>query len=188
MRRLAVLLALLALSGCASYWQSLGEKSPYFDIPVGSTVTLTQAVRVPPQSATVYIQFGRAVAQDQVHEYTPYCRLELKSVHNSFQQVEPGTFVITDWEHEASSIVSRAPTVVPVRATAAGRIMEANLGLIGGEDLRFATTFDLRTPPDSKVYDLVCESWQNPVTGNFLSLDEMRRATWPLLEFHLAAR
>lgn len=82
------LLSLAMLAGCADTPQAVPS---YYK----GRLVLNQALAIPPNAATVRLQYGRVVASNAVQEHDPFCVFELDTVAPGEQTVRPGRFVIT---------------------------------------------------------------------------------------------
>jgi hypothetical protein len=82
------LLSLAMLSGCADTPQAV----PSFNY---GRLALNQALTIPPNAATVRLQYGRVVASNAVQEHDPFCVFEIDTVAAGEQTVRPGHFAIT---------------------------------------------------------------------------------------------
>ena len=91
-----LLYALLAttLLGCG-HTREYPPESPYYAYPGGARLSLNQAIEIPPDAATVRLQYGHPVARNGVHEEDPHCIFELDTVSAAAQRVEPDSLRIT---------------------------------------------------------------------------------------------
>ncbi len=77
---------LLLLAGCAGT-TTKGSDSGRLDL----LTTLT----IPPESATLRLQYGKPVTRNAVQEYDPFCVFEINTVSDSPQTVRPDTLQVT---------------------------------------------------------------------------------------------
>lgn len=118
-RLLAVFLTSILL-GCATLDATKDPASPFFVIPVGSTIELHQPLEILPGTARVWFQRGRVVAG---HDwYAPSCNLEVRTLDRErIQRVTPGMFVIRRVQQMEERVELSQP-----------EIQLAALGLSGG--------------------------------------------------------
>ncbi len=159
-----IALALL-LAGCAG--------APVNGIEPGRLVLLT-AQTIPPESATLRLQYGKPVARNAVQEYDPFCVFEINTVSDSPQTVHPDTFRVTKIGHSISTIAdaSSPPFPAPIK-----------VGLSNDQrptHIYYKTLFWLHSEQQPKVRLLTCMSNQNlPGVYPFmrhLTLQEIREA------------
>ena len=164
---LPALLALLSLGGCAH-----APSDPVAGFSYGRLI-LNEPLTIPPDAATVRLQYGRVVPFNGVQEQDPFCVFELDTVAEREQAVRPGRFTITR----------------------VGRSIETFAGMpafpyfsrfrvgFGGDDggpthIYFKTIFRLHDDAQP-VRALTCMSNQmapgNPIMRH-LTLEEIRRA------------
>lgn len=165
--------AMLALTACSGTVQ-YGQDSPYYRYPTGLLLVLAQPLDIPPDAATVRLQFGKIVARNSVQEQEPFCVFELWTVRPETQRVEPDTFTVIDVQRSVSSI---AEADMP-----AFSFMRVGLGSIdsGPTFIYYKTAFRLHSARQPQVYMMTCMSNQN-APGNaglmrYLTLAEIRQA------------
>ena len=111
MNRLSVFACVLLLSACAGHNTHQGSSAPYVP-PPGSYFTLPQAIEIPSEDTTVYIQYGRLMPFHEVEEWVPHCFFELYSRAEEPRIVEPDEFAIQRIRREVSDIWVGLPTLV----------------------------------------------------------------------------
>jgi hypothetical protein len=165
--RLAILTALL-LAGCAS--------SPNMTAATDSArLLLLNALTIPPESATLRLQYGHPVARNAVQEYDPFCVFEINTVSDSPQIVHPDTFQITRIGYRVDTIADAAaalPWPVTLRVAFADDDRPSHI--------YYKTLFWLRSEAQPGVRLLTCMHNQNlPGVYPFmrhLTLAEIRAA------------
>jgi hypothetical protein len=163
-----------SLAACSNLGPDLNQAS--------GALQLHENLQIPPDSASVRLQYGRIVARNAVQEQDPFCVFEVEQVSTQPQTVTPGRFRIA---HLIRSIESFAG--MPVLPNAWPGAMNRRVSL-GGDDspthIYYKTTFRLapETPQDPapQVRSLSCMSNQN-APGNaalmrHLTLAEIRAA------------
>lgn len=152
------------------------ESSPYFQIPVGSTLSLRKEIIVPPRTDRLYFQDGNLPAWYNVNKYQPYCVLQVKPSNTQARIVEPDDFVITSvstahyfqlLERQASP-VERGTVVVLVAGERDTR---------GDNDYEvFGTAMELHSGRQPGVTRLTCADWGLPQPGTHITVNKIRRA------------
>ena len=160
----------LLMGGCAGL-ESPDPASPYYAYSTGWAVQLNRALQIPADAATVRLQYGRIVPRNSVQEYDPFCVVELNTVRDEAQTLQPGRFEV--WR------VTRSIDTV---AAAASPFLKA--GMMGHDPapslLYYKTRFQLRDPAQPNLLDMTC-LWDQMAPGNrplmrHLTLDEIRSA------------
>jgi hypothetical protein len=176
--RLAFALTILGLAGCGTT-QQYGVESPYYRYPLGSMLVLNRPLEIPPDSATVRLQFGRVVARNEVREIEPHCIFEVRTVSPQPQQVAPEEFEITQVRRSTSSIAAGfSPSSAYV-----GTGMGIGVG-IGGDrgptQIYYKTEFFLRSATQPNVYAMTCQSVQflsaSPAYQRHVTVPEIQQA------------
>jgi hypothetical protein len=90
--RLPGLLLIALLTGCASAPGSISDTGPARH---QGRLVLNEALTIPPNAATVRLQYGRIVPMNGVQEQDPFCVFEIDTVAAGEQTVRPGRFAIT---------------------------------------------------------------------------------------------
>jgi hypothetical protein len=164
--------AVVLLAACGNTAQ-YGQDSPYYRYPAGVTMVLTRPLEIPPDAATVRLQYGGTVASNSVQEQDPFCIFELTTVRPSAQRVEPDTFEVVSVNYSISTIGKAPAPASPF----------LHVGL-GGMDsmpsfLYYKTAFRLRSVQQPHVMAMTCMSNQL-LSGNpafrYLTLGEIRQA------------
>jgi hypothetical protein len=162
-----VVVILLLLAGCAG--------APSQGIDAGRLILLA-ALTIPPESATVRLQYGKPVARNAVREYDPFCIFEINTVSDSPQTVHPDTFRVTRISETVGTIADTAsgPDPAPIKV---GRFRDDL-----PSHIYYKTLFWLHSETQA-VRLLACMSNQNvpgvyPFMRN-LTLPEIRAALGP---------
>lgn len=160
----------LILAGCGTTGR-YGVDSPYYDYPSGVRLILNQPLEIPPDSATVRLQYGRLVARNGVQEQDPYCIFELSTVADSPQRVESDAFSVTRVRRSISTI-------------ARGESLPAGLVRVsmgsdssGPTNYYYKTEFFLHSDTQPEVLLMTCQSNQNYTPlKRYLTVAEIRLA------------
>ncbi len=154
-----VLLALVG--GCAAL--------PGDDGVAGWTAQLYRPLVIPPDAATVRLQYGEVVPANSVQEYAPFCIVELDTVRPHAQTLRPGRF----------EVLRVTRSVNPVAA--AGAAQAVALSFDGSPTfLYYVTEFRLRDPEQPELRGMRC-AWNQLAPANrslmrHLTLDEIHGA------------
>jgi hypothetical protein len=162
---------LLILGGCAGL-ESPDPASPYYAYTTGWTVQLHRPLTIPPAAATVRLQYGQIVARNSVQEHDPFCVVELDTVGDAPQMLQPGRFEV--WR------VTRK--IDPVSVARPSPWVKAHRVMDDGEPsfLYYITEFRLRDPAQPNLRSMRC-AWNQFAPGNrmlmrHLTLNEIRWA------------
>jgi hypothetical protein len=162
---------LLLLGGCAGL-ESPDPASPYYAYTTGWAVQLNRPQTIPPGAATVRLQYGQIVPRNSVQEQDPFCVVELDTVRDTPQTLQPGRFEV--WQ-----VVRSISTIT---ATAQSPYIKALYVFDDGAPsfLYYITEFRLRDPAQPNLRSMRC-AWDQMAPGNralmrHLTLDEIRWA------------
>lgn len=180
---LPVLLAGVAACGTTSEY---GPDTPYYAYPEGVRLILNQVLEIPPESATVRLQFGRVVPRNGVQEHEPHCIFEIETVRDTPQRIAPDDFQVLRVQRSIwmSSPNPWEPFPV-VRVGLSGRGSGPTL-------IYYQTVFRLSSERQPAVRALTCQSNQN-AAGIFpnmrhLTVAEIRHALGAILSLDLPAQ
>lgn len=161
-------LALLLLAGCAGQPGVNSARDP-------ARLTLLNALTIPPESATLRLQYGHPVARNAVQEYDPFCVFEINTVSDSPQTVNPDIFRVIRIGYRIDTIADAA-SALPWPVT----LRVARFDDHRPSHLYYKTLFWLRSEAQPGVRLLTCMSNQNlPGVYPFmrhLTLAEIRAA------------
>jgi hypothetical protein len=173
----SILLAAMLAAGCATQAISrAGQGDP-------GRLILNSAVTIPPEAATLRLQYGRPTAYNAVQEQDPFCVLEVNTVSRRPQIIQPRSFRITRVSRSIDSIAGiPVPRVVPAVFRGKGG---------GPSQIYYKTRFQLEDA-DRSVRALTCMSDQNmPGTAPFmrhLTFVEMQQALGRIMTLELHDR
>lgn len=169
--RIAALPGLALLAACVPLGSG-DTASPHYAYSTGWTVRLERPLTIPGGAATVRLQYGRIVPRNGVQEHDPFCVVELETVREAAQTLQPGRFAV--WR------VTRSADPV----SAGMRTPFVRTRLTQGHDapsfLYYVTAFRLRDPAQPTLRGMRC-AWNRMAPGNrhamrHLTLAEMRAA------------
>lgn len=181
----ALMLAVVVLLGaCQTSYQG-NEDSPYYKVPVGSTLILNNDVTIPPYKAGVYIQGGLIMPLSQVNKYYPHCKIEVLKIREAPQTVKADTFVIDKVVQEITD------TVDTDQLRLAGSSIGIGINIGNGDSdgpsvQAYATRLNLHSESQPEVFRLSCGQWAYPSQGQQVTINEMRKALGNLFTLQLA--
>lgn len=169
---LIILMSLLAVA-CT---QSVVPKfdSPYYRIPLGSTLILQQPLTIPAHQARTIIQNGRVVSRRDRDQYYPYCEFEILTLSESDQVVRPDQFRI----HKLAKHMESSRQ----------QVMYASLLMMASDDNRliaYNTVMYLSSDKQPDVYRMSCMYWTDDPMDEHLSLNAIKTTLGDLFSFQI---
>ena len=154
------LLTIPLLAGCeAMLAQKYDIDSQFYRIPAGSRLILNQPLNIPAGRAHVVIQPGRSGAG--ANEDAANCQFEVRTLGPV--KVQPDTFDITRAENSREWISQ--PSI-----------------------MRFYRILHLQSVTQPDVLQLMCEDWDGPMLGKYISIPEMRAALGDVITLEFPSR
>jgi hypothetical protein len=186
MRQLILLSVVAFLAACQTADYEGNENSPYYLIPVGSTLTLTRTVTIPAEQVAVYLQGGEVVPAGRTNQYYPHCKFELFHRRDTGQTVQPDDFEIIKVVQETSDSVALDSLQLAQMSAGIG----LNVGMDhGGASLQtYRTRLMLRSAKQPDVYLLSCGQSAYPSEGQHVSIMEIRKVLGKIFTLQLAPR
>ena len=184
MRKALLLLSLTALVAACQTMSYYGdERSPYFVVPRDSRLALTQALTIPAEEVSVYLQDGRLLPFAEVNKYYPHCKFEVYTRGATTRTVAPDKFVVTrSLQEESLSAAAGMRHYARLRMAVTG-------DQPGGAPLRsFTTRLYLRSAKQPDVYRLSCAQWGYPPFDRHVTIEEIRRALGEVITLQVATR
>ncbi len=175
--RILLALAVSFLAGCHSYYQERiygNENSPYFSVPIDSTVVLRRDLEVSSRSDRIFFQDGTIVPLREVNRYLPYCFLKLDIWKETPQRVAPDTFT-----------VRRVYDEMRYQLAVHG-IRLAQLDRSGTDYQVVAKVHELASERQPDVRDLVCAAWGLPQDMSRVTIKLMREQLGDYFDLQLA--
>jgi hypothetical protein len=186
MRRIVLLsVFIFLLNACQTTSYEGKEDSPYYQVPVGSGLTLHQDIEIPPHRVGVYLQDGQIKPLSQINRYYPHCKFEVLKIRDIPQIVHADTFMIEKVAQEITDMVDAGGIWL------AGISLGIGINMHGGDGASvqtFATRLNLRSAKQPDVYLLSCGQWAYPSEGQHVSIREIRRVLGKIFTLQLAAR
>lgn len=173
------LLTLLLTSGCASTWDG-DEKSPYYQVPVGSILHIRQKIAIPLGHTRVHPQLG---GKPEGHnQFIANCTLEVRRLDNeAVQYVEPGDYRI----EQVQRLVKEIAELAPLRIAALGDWLASEDD--GGTTWVYEGYRLWLSGPDPNLMRLTCfGAYASPERAMPPSIREIRTALGENMELELA--
>lgn len=158
MRASIILLAALTLSACATS-NSTDPDSMYFEIPVGSILSLNKPLDIPKGETHAVVQDGKTTTDNSKNYYDINCRLDMKEFGP--RTIEPEDFVVTRTE-DGFNWVSQ-PSIK-----------------------RFFTEIYLSSNKSTDVIKMVCEVYGGNTDRNFTVAEMEKEALGDFFTFKFA--
>lgn len=180
MLRLISITLVFLLSGC-TFLGNLekrhqgDESSPYYRVPVDSTLVLNQPLTVPIKQKRVYFQDGRPLAFYEVNEYQPWCVLRMRTKKDVAQRIASDEFVVSEVTREYLHEVARLPILVAQFER-------------GGSEMTYevvATRMELTSDTQPDVQSLSCSRWRIPQDRYWVTIRDVRESLGSIFDLRL---
>lgn len=167
------------------------EASPYFTVPVDSTLSLRQMVTLPAGDNNIYFQRGRAMRWNEVNVYGAYCSLKLAVRRDVAQTVAPDDFAVREVSQERRFRLAQAPLPRRTQLAALG-LAQASVLEDDDSDSTYevlATVMHLQSSRQPDVSEMACADWSTPQGITPISVRKMRQTLgeWFDLQIHRPA-
>ena len=181
MLRLISITLVFFLSGCTAFnnmnqrYQG-NENSPYYRVPVDSTLVLKQPLTVPVRQKRVYFQDGRPLAFYEVNEYQPWCVLRMRAKKDVAQKVVPDEFVVSEVSHEHLHEIAMFPVLVAQ--------MEPD-----GTNMTYevvASRMELSSDNQPDVKSMSCSKWRIQQDRYWVTVRSIRETLAGIFDLQLA--
>lgn len=169
MRQFLPLMAGISLTACSSVPAPI--TSPYYQIPSGSKLILKRPLRIPPNTATVFIQYGKVVSSRQKDNFYAHCWFTSWYVRDQAQVIKPDTFTIND-SQQLEDVVSRhTNTMLAMNGPGIGMNEDG-----GPMALAYSTVMHIHSDKQPDIRRFGCGYWENPDDAQHLTVAEMQKA------------
>lgn len=185
---LIVLAAVLVACQTAVYRGNID--SPYYTIPPGSSLTLTQDLKFGPDQLSVYVQNGNVLSLSQLQVYSPFCKFELNHPSASARTIVAGQISVTKaFQYRIDSTFSSLAPPRRTQLVAATSIAQMGGGEpAGGPPLySYVTRMDLRSDAQPEIFRMSCARWGYPGMEEHVTIAEMQRTLSPLFTLRTPA-
>ena len=175
MRKAVIFIISILLAGCAT--GPYPVTSPYFRIPEGSRLLLKQSLTIPPNSARVYIQYGKVVTPKEKDQYYAHCWFLSSEVVNTAQIIKPDIFIVTKTQ-KFEDVVQRQGTYL--LASLASRSILSSDG--GPTAVEYTTRLSIHSANQPNIIQFVCSYWEDPVDAKHLTVAEIQKVLGDMAE------
>jgi hypothetical protein len=167
-------LTALLLTACVSN-ETKDESSPFYSIPVHSTLKLNQPLTIAGGQVAIFVQEGKMISAGEIDIYNPNCKFEIYTMSDKPRTVNTDSFLITKVVNDIES------TSLPGRAQpGASQLAVLNHALVAGMldrgSMNYTTILYLHSERQKDVYRMSCQHWEDVVDDMYLSISEMRQA------------
>lgn len=178
MKRFFTLFSFVLLSACQS--TLIDTDSGYFEVGTQATIEITEPLSVRPNSARVFLQNGE-VKNSGIDLYDVNCEVEINTVSDSRQIIQPEIFNIISIHQEESPIVMIRSTMIA--SLAFSWYSESPV------DIKRFYRFRLQAQDSdskSQVRAVICRGAQSePYNAELPTLEQMKKAGGKYLKFNL---
>jgi hypothetical protein len=168
---------LLVLAGCQQ--TLIKTNAGYQPESSDSYIVLNKSIVIPPNSARAFFQYGKLIPDARLNLYATDCELQINTVLEVPQTVQPGKFNIIRIIQDQSPIVILQP------------VMYAAIGVVWGYnsspvDIKRFYTFRLESESQPLVRAVICRGVQDtPFMAELPTLEEMQAAVGEYIQFNL---
>ena len=110
MKIFLILSLIILLTACQT--TMIKSDDSYLSTSSQATIEITQQLTVPPNSARAYFQHGELLRHTGIDFYAVDCEIEINTVSESRQTIEPGLFNVISIVQDESPIVMTKPVMV----------------------------------------------------------------------------
>ncbi|MGD8939785.1 MAG: hypothetical protein PVJ72_10425 [Gammaproteobacteria bacterium] len=172
---LCVLMAGLLLSGCQSFINLQAWPPPY-SLPAGSGVSINRDLSVAPYAVSVWIQYGKVLRRRDVNLSYANCRFELYTLQAVERTIYKGEARIEKFVNSTDYVSS-------------GFFTFASLVNVSGDDGAstagiYSTNIYLQSAKQPDLYRLICEHWDDPASGSYLTIAQIQEALGNIATLH----
>jgi len=179
-KNIALLLVMFVLSGCKT--TLVQTDNAYIELSQKSSIEITQAIEVEPDSARAFFQNGELITVGQLNLYAVNCEIEINTVSEKRQTIEPGVFDIISISQGNSPLVNRQFKEVMVAAL--------DYAWIAASPVDIKRFFHIKlsaqdTESQSQVRSVICRGAQDrPYEALLPTYEEMRTASGKYIIFN----
>jgi hypothetical protein len=173
MKTLILLFVVVLLTACQTI-TVMDVNSAYYTVATGSRLVLRRELSILPHTAGVSLQYGKVMDGKLVDVYYPNCRLEVRTITETAQTIQPDTFVISKVV-EDTEVVQTKPITLAVTETGANFYAGVGMRNNGGPSSEiYITEFWLSSKSQPDVLRMTCQHWEDPHDGNHVTIDQIR--------------
>jgi len=173
------------LTGCATKQYPI--TSPFFRIPSGTRIVLNETLTIPPNTARVYLQFGKVISAKEKDRYQPNCWFRSWKVLETPQIIQPDTFIVIQTQKNEDYVqnISNLKTASASVSTEIGVGVGVGIGAGKRMDIfssdapmaiEYTTQLTIHSESQSDIRRLACSHWDDTQTGQHLTVEQMQSA------------
>ncbi|MCW8928928.1 MAG: hypothetical protein OQL19_01670 [Gammaproteobacteria bacterium] len=170
-----ILFCIAILSACQS--TLIQSENNYFEISNQASIEITQVLEVAPNSARVFFQNGEVISHGQLNLYDINCEIEINTVSDSRQIIEPGVFDIISVAQNQSPIVKQELKKQQILVASLNYVWNSSNSPV---DIKRYYHFKLSAQDprsNSEVRAMTCRGAQDtPFNAKLPTYEEMRKA------------
>ena len=170
----ALLITVALLTACVSN-ETKDESSPFYSIPLHSTLKLNQSLTIAGGQVAIFMQQGKTISAGEIDIYNPNCKFEIYTMSDKPRTVNADSFLVTKVVNDIES------TSLPASAQpGSSQLAVLNHALVAGMldrgSMNYTTIMYLHSDSQKDVYRMSCQHWEDVVDDMYLSISEMRQA------------
>lgn len=159
--------------------------SPFYQIPAGSAVELTQELNIPPNRARVYLQYGKVVTEKEKDRYQAHCWFLSWKLLETQQTIKPDIFTVVrsqkneDLVRNLSKIKLASNLADSDTSPSSGKLARRVIDPLGGDApiaTEYTTQMYIHSDRQPDIRLLECSHWDDPHSGEHLTLEQMQTA------------
>ena len=169
MRALLVYSLISLLAACAS--KTYPISSPYYFIPTGSRIELHQTLTIPPNSASLYMQYGKVVTPKERDQYHANCWFLSWKMLETPQTIKPDTFIVT------RSVKSQDYVLGSQTVKLASNGRNTRIGAVAGDSspiIEYVTELYIHSDKQPDIRRLACSHWDDPIDDLHLTVEQIQ--------------
>lgn len=189
MKQILFLTIAFFLAGCQS--ALIQTENAYTEVSRQASIEITQVIEVAPGSARAFLQNGEVISYGQLNLYDINCEIEINTVSEERQIIEPGVFNIVSIAQEESPIVKRKNEkqfmTKPIMIAALNYAWFSNSPVDIKRYYRFRLTAqDPESKPGTVVRAMICRGAQDtPYNAELPTYEQMKAASGKYVKFNL---
>ncbi len=188
MKQILLITISFFLAGCQP--ALIRTENAYVEISSQASIEIMQSIKVSSNSARGFLQNGKVISPGQLNLYDINCEIEINTVSEERQIIEPGVFNVISIAQEESPIVKRKNE----KQFMTKPIMIASLNYAWFSDspvdikryYRFRLTAqDLESKPVTEVRAMICRGAQDtPYAAELPTYEQMMAASGKYIKFN----
>lgn len=140
--------------------------------PAVKQLILHKELGINPNSARVYLQYGKVISYQELDQYNGHCWFLSWKVLDTAQLIQPDTFAIVDIVYTEDYVANRHRIQI---ATASSELAFRTVS-DGLTAVEYTTEFHIHSASQPDIRRLACNHWGDPATDRHLSAEEIQKA------------